>query len=301
MSSRIVSQHRLVTVDADASWSRIPRDEWWSAASGGSAACAAGDQAPARREIGYCIRVDELRVGTLMLVAACGSVAAPASRDASVDTQVSQPTLVASEHAHISVAATLSFSLTVPPGDDRYLLVAAGIGSHGGDTTVPSVTGISYGGAPLTRVSFVTGTPAAQNATRSEQWQLIAPPVGTADVAITLSGAGVTVHGGALAFTGVDPAMPVRASVTGSGEGTDASVSVTSAPDDLVVSIVGHGNAIVATGTGQSPVYIQNVTTSTSLDNSAASTASGAPTVAMTWTFIDVDVWQMIVSSLRPR
>jgi len=236
-----------------------------------------------------------------MLAAACGNVVAPASRDASVDTQGSQPMLVASEHAHISTATTLSFSATVPPGDDRYLLVAVGIGSHSADTTVPSVTGISYGGAPLTRVAFVTGTPVAANVTRSEQWQLIAPPVGAADIEITLSGAGIVLHGGALAFTGVDPAMPVRASSVGSGEGSDASLSVTSAPGDLVVSTVGHGNAIVATGTGQSPVYIQNVSTSTSLDNSAASTASGAPTVAMTWTFIDVDVWQMIATSLRPR
>jgi hypothetical protein len=240
-------------------------------------------------------------MATLMLAAACGNVAAPASRDAPVDTQISPPMLAASEHAHISGAAALSFSLTVPPGDDRYLLVAAGIGSHSGDTTVPSVTGISSGGAPLTRVGFVVGTPVATNATRSEQWQLIAPPVGTGEIAITLSGAGIDVHGGALAFTGVDPAMPVRASIVGSGEGADASLSVPSAPGDLVVSTVGHGNAIVATGAGQRPVYIQNVTTSTSLDNSAASTASGGPTVAMSWTFVDVDVWQMIVSSLRPR
>jgi hypothetical protein len=48
-------------------------------------------------------------------------------------------------------------------------------------------------------------------------------------------------------------------------------------------------------------VFIQNVSSDNTLDNSAASIAPGAaPVVSMEWTFGFTDEWQMIVCSLQP-
>lgn len=52
---------------------------------------------------------------------------------------------------------------------------------------------------------------------------------------------------------------------------------------------------------GQTPVFLQNASSSNTLDNSAASTAPGAaPVTAMDWIFGSTDEWQMIAASLGP-
>lgn len=211
------------------------------------------------------------------------------------------PVLVASVSTRTTGTSSLSFLLTVPPGVDRFLIVSAAIGSACGDPSVATVTGVTYGGVPLNRIDAVTGTPCDAKVTRSEQWQLVAPAMGTNEVLVTLSGPGLTLHGGALLFTGSNQVTPVRASMTGRGASTEASVVVPSAIGDLVVSTVGQGDSIVSTGLGQTSVSVLNAGGSNTLDNSAASTAPGAaPVVAMDWRFAISDEWQMIVSSLQP-
>lgn len=223
-----------------------------------------------------------------------------------VDAQVAPPIIVAPVLDATGVnrfanTSTAIISMNLPEGADRFLLISVGIGSACGDPSVAAVSSVAYGGIALTRVASVTGTPCAVNATRSEQWQLVAPATGAHDVVVTLSAPALTVHVGGLGFTGVDQTTPVRASATGHGADAAASVAVTSAVNDLVVSTVGHGYAVTAPGTGQTPAYIFNATGVNTLDNSAAATAPGAaPVVAMDWTFPLSDQWQMIVSSLQP-
>lgn len=256
------------------------------------------------------------RFGIAIFIAttACGHVAGPGP-DAAVDARggadaaadvpsgapVVPPVLVASAGSHADNAMTALVSLTVPEGDNRFLLVWVGVGSNCADATVPTIQSVAYAGLPLTRVTTNSGTPCGPTVTRSEQWQLTSPGTGAHDIVVMLSAAAVTVHLGALALTGVNQTTPVRASATGSGKDVAASVVVDSAPDDLVVSTVGQGFAVTGPGTGQTAAYIVNATRDTTLDNSAASTAPGAaPVVAMNWTFAMSDEWQMIVSSIEP-
>jgi hypothetical protein len=247
------------------------------------------------------MRVRRLGLGSLIVMAACGRTGFdPIDVDPDAS-RVPPPLLVASTNARTSDTSSLSFLLTVPPGIDRFLIVSVGVGSACGDLSVATVTGVTYAGVPLERIDAVTGTPCSANVTRSEQWQLVAPAMGTNDVVITLSEPGLTLHGGALVFTGSSQTTPVRASMTGQGAGMEASVAVLSAIGDLVVSTVGQGDAIIATGIGQTPVLLLNGSGANTLDNSAASTALGAaPVVAMDWRFEISDEWQMIVSSLQP-
>jgi len=234
---------------------------------------------------------------------ACGSVKntppSDAAPDAPPDAPPAPPVLVGTAKIHGASIATLTFPMIVPAGEDRFLIVTAGVGS-GCKDPIPTVISATYADMPLTRLDAISGTKCGPNGARSEQWRMVAPPIGTNDVVIKLGDTGLTFHAGALAFTGVNQATPVRASSTGSGSGADASVAVTSAVGDLVVATVGQGGVIVSPGGGQNIAFVDNATGSNTLDNTAASTALGAaPTVTMDWSFQGVDEWQMIVSSLQ--
>lgn len=208
--------------------------------------------------------------------------------------------LVETAKIHGANVAKLMVPMTVPAGDNRFLIVTVGIGSSACAAPIQTVLSASYADMPLARIAAISGTHMGPDCARSEQWRLAAPPVGTGDVVVQLSATGLTVHVGALAFTGVDQASPVRASSTGSGAGADASVTVTSAVGDLVVASVGQGGMIVSPGSRQNTAFVDNATGSNTLDNAAASTALGAaPTVTMDWSFQGIDEWQMIVSSLQ--
>ena len=215
---------------------------------------------------------------------------------------VTPPSRTMEAHAHTLGASpmALSYALAIPAGAQRYLLVSVQIGANCGDNPTAATTSVTYAGIALTRIAQVTGTPACDvAATRSEQWGLVAPP-SSGTVAITLAGPVKTIHSGALAFAGVDPANPVRGSVALAGAGTTSSLAIASALDELVVNTVGQGTGISAPGAAQTAAFIQNATTHNTLDNSAASTAPGAAVVTMTWTFGGIDEWQSISTSLRP-
>jgi hypothetical protein len=228
-----------------------------------------------------------------------GGIDAPIGIDAAPDA-MSPPTFVASANASGGAVASLSYALAVPPGTRRFLLVSVQLGSNC-TAAVPAVLGVSYGGLALTRITTILGTPCGMTTTRSDQWQLVAPPVDTSDVVVTLAGAGNTIHSGALAFAGIDQTTPVRATAIARGAGTQSAVDVTSQPGDLVVNTVGQGRGIDAPGAGQTERFKRNASGGNTLDNSAASTATATgTTTTMTWVFAGTDEWQSISAVLQP-
>lgn len=210
------------------------------------------------------------------------------------------PMVAAVSSANAGSVASLSYALAIPPGTGRFLLVSVQLGSNC-TAAVPEVLAVKYGGVALSRITSIVGTPCGMTTTRSEQWQLVAPPTGMATVEIVLASAGNTIHSGALAFTGIDQMTPVRATAIGRGDGMQSSVAVASEPGDLVVNTVGQGAGINAPGTGQTQRFKRNTSGDNTLDNSAASTAPATgPSTAMSWTFTEVDEWQSISTSLQP-
>jgi hypothetical protein len=208
-------------------------------------------------------------------------------------------TFVGEASAHTGFVSSMQYTLDVPSGNDRVVLVEVGIGSVQGDTSVPMISGVTFAGTAMAHAASIVGTPAAPTLTRSEHWVIVAPPVGSGAVVVTLNATARSLHSAALAFTGVDQTMPVRASATASGKGTSSSVALASAPGDLVVNTTGQGHGIVAPGTNQMQCFLDDVTFNTTLDNTAGSTAPGiAGPVTMTWTFDASDEWQSISSSL---
>jgi hypothetical protein len=220
--------------------------------------------------------------------------------DAPSTSPPSPPIFLAAGVARAAAVATFTYSVTIPGGSNRFLVVSVQEGSDCA-APVPTVTSVEYGGVAMTRVTSVLGTPCNTTTTRSEQWQLIAPAAGTHDVVVRLSGTALTIHSDALSFAGVNQTTPVRAVATGRGNTAAAAVTVSSAAGDLVVSMIGAGAVISGPGAGQTQRFLDNAGPTGNLDNSAGSTAPGAAsTIAMAWTMAAADQWQIIALSLRP-
>ncbi len=186
----------------------------------------------------------------------------------------------------------LTWSHTVGAGRDRVLIV--GVSNHA-NTQVNSVT---YSGTPLT---LIATRPGGGNNTRASLFLLVAPPPGTANVVVTLFGP-EDVVGGAVSFTGVDQGTPVGGFASGRGTGTLASVTVASAPDEVVVdTVAARGNApAITVGAGQAQLWDLGTGTGGSDIIGGGSTEPGAASVTMSWTLAISRSWAIIAASLRP-
>jgi hypothetical protein len=68
---------------------------------------------------------------------------------------------------------------------------------------------------------------------------------------------------------------------------------IASDPTDLVVDTIGQGTGIDSPGSGQTSRFVRNVDTTNTQNNTAASTAPGASSLALTWNFTGMpDEWQ---------
>jgi hypothetical protein len=229
-------------------------------------------------------------------------VVADGPRDAIDDASLlGPPTVTNVGHAHTADASTLTYSFTMPGGSGTLLLVTAQTGENDCPDPGPTVAGITYGGAALTRVAFVLGVPNCATDTRTEVWALTSPPAGTATVKVTLSDPEQTLHSIAIALRGASTTTPIGANAVGAGSGATANIAVDSALEDLVITVAGQGHGITDAGSGSADVLvIDNVTVDTSLDNSAASSLAGAPVTTALWNFDASDNWQLIALSLQP-
>jgi len=274
-----------------------------------NADCASGGTAGTCESVGFCSFADGSCPNGSRFGGLSGEYAGQCvgARDGGVDvpppdSPPGAPGFVAESHAVVGAQSTMVYSVTIPPGvTDRYMLVLVAIPSDCHPASVTeTVTGVTFDGVALTQLKSLLGTSCPALSTRSDHWGLVDPHEGTHDVAIQLSGiAQYTIHSGALVFGGVNQTTPVRATAALGGDGILSSIDVLSAPNDLVVNTVGQGNGVSTSG--QTIRFIQNVDTSNSLNNSAASTqvATGT-TTTMDWTFLNTDQWQTISTTLRP-
>lgn len=114
----------------------------------------------------------------------------------------------------------LSWAHTVGAGANRLLVVALSLRHTGAQ----AATAVTYNGTNLTPLIIRTNN----NNARVELWYLINPPSGTANVAITWSGASTRAVGGAMSFSGVDQTTPLEDPEGATGNSTAGSaVSIT--------------------------------------------------------------------------
>ena len=121
-----------------------------------------------------------------------------------------------------------SWSHTVGAGSNRLLVVAISESDKG---ATPS--GVTFGAAAMT-----PGPAYSNDKTAASLWYLKDPAVSTDTITATYSGdPAVDFIGGAINFINVDQTTPVSGSTGAKGQGSSGSVNVTSATDDMVVSV----------------------------------------------------------------
>jgi hypothetical protein len=189
--------------------------------------------------------------------------------------------------------STLSWPHTVGGGADRVLMVGT---SHRDGNK--HVTGISYGGAPLTNLGVQNG-PGNQN--RVELWYLIAPAPGTANVVVTLSDAR-NIVGGAASYIGVDQITPFGAFVSASNQTQNATITVTSQVDELIMDVIAaNGDAKSLTvGAGQTSLWNTGTGTAGGDIQAGANNTPGASLVTFSWTLGKRKPWAIGAVTLKP-
>jgi hypothetical protein len=193
--------------------------------------------------------------------------------------------------ATASGVASLTWAHTVGSGDGRILIV--GISLRGSQ----SITGVSYGSTALAPIgSVVTGQ------TTSELWSLLAPPQGTANVVVSLTGSfSVRIVGAAVTFFGVDQVAPLGTYVSAVGTSATASVTVTSGPGELVVDTVAVNLSTgITVGAGQTQRWNGGTSAAATNVRGGGSTEAGAATVDMSWALGSPRTWAIGAVPLMP-
>ena len=208
----------------------------------------------------------------------------------------------ASESGDNVSQATRSWSHTVGSANNRNLLVCTHARGAVSANTVPS--SVTYGGVSLTKLrtdTVVTGTPDYMT---TSIWELVAPPVGTANALITWPNfPGRYGVGAAVSLSGVNPTTP-NDSITGNtGTGVTLSTTVTTIADNawIVDCALGRADAGLTVGAGQTQREDRIVGAGSGVDGAGLSTRSKTPAGAqvVTWTQ-GSDNWAQSAVSLTP-
>ena len=177
----------------------------------------------------------------------------------------------------------VSWSHTTTTAANRYIVVGVSINLAGG--TVPTnvnVTGVTYGGTPMTFLGGSTRT----TTVRAELWGLANPNSGTNTIAVSVLNSGtraLSVTAGAQSFSGVDQFAPTGTAVAANGSSTVAAVTTTNTPYDYVVDVVGFaGNTALVTNLQQDIRWNTNTTGPNFA--SGGSGARGYTNINMGWT-----------------
>jgi hypothetical protein len=195
-------------------------------------------------------------------------------------------------------ASSLSWSQTVGKGANRLLVV--GVSIRNANNPVSSVT---YAGNALTLLQARNND---DGSVRVEQWYLLAPPSGTANVTVNLGNGGGKVVGGAVSFSGVDPVAPFRRPVstgsTGTGT-TNPAIGDSSGASELVLSTVATdgdaANTLTATA-GQTQMWNRAYGTSGGDVVGGASTAAGTAGLTMGWSKGKNSKWALAAVAIKP-
>lgn len=186
-------------------------------------------------------------------------------------------------------ASSFTHSHTVS-GTDRLLVVEVALNNGAPDKTVSSIT---YAGQSLTQLTEAVNT--NNNVPRVEVWYLVAPPIGTHNIVVTLDDIN-EVAIGAISYTGVDQTMPIDGTVTAQGTSTSVSVSVSSETNDLVQDVMAsRAQGLPSVGANQTELW--NVEMGgNGITNyfGAGSTEPGALSVIMNWTLTESEDWVII-------
>jgi uncharacterized repeat protein (TIGR01451 family) len=199
-----------------------------------------------------------------------------------------------------SGSPTLTVSHTTA-GTNRLLLVGVSINIT--NNTATTVTGVTYGGTALTKVGAHND---AGNTRRVEQWYMLAPPTGTANVVVTVNIPSAVTEGvvaGATTFTGVDQTVPLGTFVSADGANAGYSqLNVTSVVNGMILDTlaISGGDAITVPGPQVSQWNTQSGGNGNTDVTGEGSSRSGAPAVPVSETFNANSNWSEAATPINP-
>jgi len=199
-------------------------------------------------------------------------------------------------------ARTLTISHTTA-GANRLMIVGVSINITNSNATV--VSGVTSGGTALTLIGAHND---AGNTRRVEQWYLLAPPTGTANVIVTVNiPTGVTegVAAGVTTFTGVDQTVPLGSFVSADGAaGAASQMDVPSVVNGMILDTLAIGGNRTATIPGpQVQQWNLNTGGGGATDVTATgSSRTGAPSVPISETIAGggTSNWSLGATPINP-
>jgi uncharacterized repeat protein (TIGR01451 family) len=199
-------------------------------------------------------------------------------------------------------SATNNFSLahTVGSGPNRLMLVGISYTTNRSAGTL--VTNVTYGGVALTQVVFAVNTSSSTTRPRSEIWQLVNPPSGTASLLVKLAGGSPTnLNVGIMTFSNVNQTTPIgytgkAATRPGSSAPYVASVKVTSNTNSLVLAVLSSALTTYTERAGQTERWHTN----TLKIRAIGCTKPGATSVTNSWTGSSRQYYAATAVSINP-
>lgn len=200
----------------------------------------------------------------------------------------------------VAPCASLTFAHTVPVSNKRLLVVNIVLSQVTGNAYTP-ISSVTYGGLPLTQMNSKVMNDGSANSTHISQWYLANPPVGSANVVISVSGFDETILAISESLSGVNTSSPYRnATSTDNISTLTRNLYVTSNTGDLVLDVVCDGSQINSVGAGQTLMHIINYTNGHPCGNIGASSAPGSSLVTNSWTGNAVDFLLILGVSIKP-
>jgi uncharacterized repeat protein (TIGR01451 family) len=191
-------------------------------------------------------------------------------------------------------------------GNYPYRLMLVGVSFLNDPNGGYSVSGVTYAGLPLTRVqSAIAPASGTDLRPQTEVWALVDPPVGTADVVVTLPVArscvvGVDTFGGVDLSQGLASALGTAVNSTGNSR--NPSVTASTVSGQVVFDVVGARSTTASVRSGQTERWNQQVgATAPVQQRGAGSTlAATAASTTMTWRLGNSRPWAIIAVPVKP-
>lgn len=190
--------------------------------------------------------------------------------------------------------ATLTWPHTVGAGDGRILMVGVAVHNSG-----RSVTSATFAGQNLT---FIGQSLDGNGKVEVDLYQLLAPPVGTANVTITIDSSD-RMSGGAVSFNGVSQRAPLGSYISaGSSGSTGGSVSLVSSTNEIVFSLMGATGDALSLAPAGYQISRWNRASGTSGNDaiSASSTLVGTAASTNSWSLGVSKPWALGAVALKP-
>lgn len=199
-----------------------------------------------------------------------------------------------------SGANSFNFNHVTTTTANRLLLV--GVSMNITAVATAKVTGVTYGGSPLTLVGSQNDT---ANTQRVEMWYLLAPASGTQSVVVSvnLPTAGtVGVVAGATTFTDVDQTVPLGTFVSASGAAAGYSqLNVPSVVNGMVLDTLSiNGNETITVPAWQTSEWNRTSAVNANGATGSGSIWAGAPSLPYSETFSANSNWSMGAVSINP-